>query len=159
QQFDLNGSGSYKVSDRMLKRVAVKSFDFTTSDQSQESPYSFNAPSYLVNLTNLVKQHKDADLMVIRANYPYAEMDPDDNYAVDQTWRLITYDWSDHNHDGNLWTDDNHNGTVNYALTGDLDHDGNSLVDYNNAEIDKGEYERFTYINQSTNAYTNFIRD
>jgi hypothetical protein len=159
QEFTLNGSGTYDVSDRMLKRIAVKSFDFNTSNVSKESTYNFNAPSYLINLTGLVKQHSDADLMVIRANYPYDEMDPDGDYAVDQLWRLITYDWTDTNHDGNLWTDKNHNGTVNYTPTQVIDHEGNAVINYKKSEIDKNEYERFTYINQSTNAYTNVIRD
>ena len=48
--------GSYKVSDRVLRRIAVKKFDFTTSDLSDETPSLFNAPNYLINLTKLVKQ-------------------------------------------------------------------------------------------------------
>jgi subtilisin family serine protease len=159
QEFTLNGGGTYQVSDRMLRRIAVKSFDFNSSDVSKESTYDFNAPSYLINLTNLVKRHSDADLMVIRANYPYDEMDPNNDYAVDQLWRLITYNWTDQNHDGNLWTDKNHNGTVNYTPTNVIDHQGNAVINYKKSEIDKNEYERFTYINQSTNAYTNVIRD
>ena len=128
-------------------------------DQSKESTYDFNAPSYLINLTDLVKRHSDADLMVIRANYPYDEMDPEDDYSVNQLWRLITYNWTDTNHDGKLWTDKNHNGTVNYTPTNVIDHDGNAVINYKKSEIEKGEYGRFTYINQSTNAYTNVIRD
>jgi subtilisin family serine protease len=159
QEFNLNGNGTYNVSDRMVRRIAVKSFDVTTSDQSEESPYNFNAPSYLVDLTSLVERHSNADLMVVRANYPYDEMDPEDDYAVNQTWRLITYDWTDTNQDGNLWTDTNGNGTVNYKPTKVIDHEGNAVINYKKSEIDKNEYERLTYINQSTNAYTNVIRD
>ena len=52
------------------------SFDFTTSDLSKETPFLFNAPNYLIDLTKMVRQHKTADLMVIRANYPVRPVRP-----------------------------------------------------------------------------------
>ena len=158
QKFTLSGPGSYKVSDRVLRRIAVKKFDLTTSDVSKETPYLFNAPNYLMDLTKLVKQHKSADLMVIRASYPYDQFDPDDDYATDQQWRMVTYNWTDQNHDGRLWTDKDHDGTVDNTPSDVTNNDGDPIPDFANSEIERGEYERFTYINQSTNAYTNMIR-
>lgn len=159
RKFALHGSGSYSISDRVLRRTAVKKFDFDTSDLSDETPYLFNAPNYLIDLTKLVKQHKSSDLMVIRANYPYDQLDPEDDYAANQLWRLITYNWTDINHDGKLWTDKDHDGTVDNVPSDATDHDGDPIPDFANSEVQKHEYERFTYINQSTNAFTNMIRE
>ena len=36
----------------------------TVADVANESAYTFNAPDYLIDVTQLVKQHPDADLMV-----------------------------------------------------------------------------------------------
>ena len=130
----------------------------TTSDLSDETPFLFNAPNYLIDLTKLVKQNKKADLMVIRANFPYDQFDPDDDYEANQQWRLITYNWTDQNHDGRLWRDKDHDGTVDNTPSDETNHDGDPIPDFANSEIQGGEYERFTYINQSTNAFTNMVR-
>jgi subtilisin family serine protease len=158
QQFTLDGSGRYDVSDRTLRRVGVEKFDYTTSPVSDETPYLFNAPNYLINLSKMVKEHKDADIMVIRANYPYDQFDPNDDYSEDQLWRMVTYDWTDANHDGRLWTDKDHDGTVDSEPSAETNIDGQPIPNFKKSEVEKGEYERFTYINQSTNAYTNIVR-
>jgi subtilisin family serine protease len=158
QTFQLAGTGKYQVSDQVLRRTAVKKFDFDTSDLSDESPFLFNAPNYLIDLTKLVKQNQSADLMVIRANFPYDQLDPEDDYAANQLWRLITYNWTDQNHDGRLWRDNDGDGTVDNAPSDRTDHDGNPIPDFANSEVQRGEYNRFTYINQSTNAFTNIVR-
>ena len=118
----------------------------------------FNAPNYLIDLTKLVKQNKNADLMVIRANFPYDQFDPDDDYTANQLWRLITYNWTDQNRDGRLWRDKDHDGTVDNTPSDKTNHDGDPIPDFAKSEIQGGEYERFTYINQSTNAFTNMVR-
>ena len=33
--------------------------------------------------------------MVVRANYPRNEFDPNGDYTADQAWRLLTYNWTD----------------------------------------------------------------
>ena len=38
--------------------------------------------------------------MVVRAIFPHSEFDPNGDYANDQAWRLLTYNWTDVNHDG-----------------------------------------------------------
>lgn len=157
QKFTLSGKGRYKVSDRVLRRVAVRKFDYSTKDVSNETPFLFNAPNYLINLTRMVKQHKNADLMVIRANYPYDQFDPNDDYATDQQWRMVTYNWSDLNRDGRLWRDKDHDGTVDNYPSDKIQTD-NPVPDFTKSEVQEGEYERFTYINQATNAYTNMVR-
>jgi subtilisin family serine protease len=159
QQFTLDGQGAYKISDRVLRRTDVESFNFTTSDLRNETPSLFNAPNYLIDLTRLVKQHKSSDLMVIRSNYPYNQFDPNDDYSTNQQWRMVTYDWTDINHDGRLWRDADHDGTVDNTPSDQTDNDGDPIPDFSKSEIQKGEYERLTYINQATNAYTNMVRD
>jgi len=158
QPFTLSGKGSYKISDRVLRRTALKRFNFSTSDLADETPFLFNAPNYLINLSRMVKQHKNADLMVIRSNYPYDQFDPDDDYATDQQWRMVTYNWTDINHDGRLWRDKDHDGTVDNTPSDQNNQDGDPIPDFAQSEVQRGEYERFTYINQATNAYTNMVR-
>ena len=98
--------------------------------------------------------------MVIRANYPRSEFDANNDYAEDQAWRLLTYDWTDQNHDGKLWTDANGNGVVDHAdlptssnIDGDPDHRLRA------SEMDKGEYVRFMYHRAGSNALMSFLRD
>lgn len=158
QQFTLSGPGSYNISDRVLRRTAVEKFDFNTSNLSNETPFLFNAPNYLMDLTKLVNKHKSADLMVIRASYPYAQFDPNDDFSTDQQWRMVTYNWTDQNHDGKLWADRDHDGTVDNFPSAATDIDGDPIPDFTRSEVERGEYERITYINQATNAYTNMVR-
>ena len=142
----------------MLRRTATTSFDFTTADVANETPSLFNAPNYLIDITKLVRSHPGADLMVIRSNYPYAEFDPDDDYSADQQWRMVTYNWTDRNRDGRLFTDRDRDGTLDEFPSDQTTIDGDPIPDFTRSEIQEGEYERLTYINQETNAYTNMVR-
>lgn len=161
QEFTIDGgSGSWDVSDRELLRTDVETFDFTSQNISQESTSNFNAPDYLIDLTSRINAHPDADLMVIRANYPRSEFDANADYAVDQAWRLLTYNWTDQNHDGNLWTDNNHNGVVNHAdLATSSNPDGFLDLNFAASEMDKGEYSRFMYHRPAANTLMSFLRD
>jgi subtilisin family serine protease len=158
QQFTLSGPGTYDVSDRVLRRTAVESFDFTTSNVANEQPFLFNGPNYLIDITKLVKRHADSDLMVIRSNYPYDQFDPNGDYSSEQQWRMYTYNWTDANHDGRLWRDRDNDGTVDNFGSAVTNIDGDPKIDPARSEIETGEYVRFTYINQDTNAYTNMVR-
>jgi subtilisin family serine protease len=158
QRFTLDGPGTYNVSDRVLRRTAVEKFDFNTSNLSNETPVLFNAPNYLIDLTKTVQKHRSADLMVIRASYPYAQFDPNDSFATDQQWRMITYNWTDRNGDRRLWTDRDHDGTVDNLPSAATTIDGDPIPDFSRSEVERGKYERITYINQATNAYTNMVR-
>jgi hypothetical protein len=143
---------------RVLRRTAVERFDFNTANLANETPFLFNAPNYPIDLTKMVKRHRSADLMVIRASYPYAQFDPNGDYATNQQWRMVTYNWTDQNHDGRLWKDRDRDGTVDNFPSAANDIDGDPIPDFSRSEVECGEYERFTYINQSTNAYTNMVR-
>ena len=55
----------------MLRRTDSETFSFTQQvDLRKESAYNFNAPDYLIDLTDMVRQHPDADLMVDPGELP-----------------------------------------------------------------------------------------
>jgi hypothetical protein len=160
QTFDITGPGTWNVSDRQLRRTDSESFSLSSKDVSQESVSNFNAPDYLVDLTNRVHAHPDADLMVIRLNYPRAQFDPNNDYDEDQAWRLLTYNWTDVNGDGRLWTDTDGDGIVDHADKATSSNiDGFNDVDFARSEIEQGEYGRFMYHRAGSNALMSFVRN
>jgi hypothetical protein len=119
---------------------------------------NFNAPDYLVDLTSQVKAHPDADLMVVRLNYPRSEFDPNNDYAEDQAWRLLTYNWTDVNGDGKLWTDADGDGVVDHADKATSSNiDAFNDIDFTKSEMQKGEYVRFMYHRAGSNALMSFV--
>ena len=158
QTFNVGGGGAWKVSDRTLRKTGSANLSLTTN-QAAETPYTFNAPDYLVDITNLVKQNPNADLMVLRGIYPHEQLDANGDYAADQAWRMLAYSWTDVNHDGKLWTDKDHDGVVDKVASAETNIDGDPLIDYKKSEIEKGEYVRFAYNNPSANSYMVQVRD
>ena len=129
QTFTVRNTGqtSKKIllkSDVLTKSFPDYKFNWTTSPINTEDPYNFNRPNYLMNITNKIPQ--GTDLMVMKMAQPFSEFDTDSNYAIDNRWVLLAYDWTDVNSNGRLWQD-NGNGAVNAS------------------EIDAGEYVRFGY--------------
>jgi hypothetical protein len=161
QEFTIAGGGTWDISDRQMVRTDVETFEFSSQNISKESPANFNAPDYLIDITDMVDAHPDADLMVIRANYPRSQFDGHpQNYDEDQAWRLLTYDWTDQDNDGMLWNDANGNGVVNYTqLPFSANPDGFLEINYGASEIDEGEYVRFMYHRAGSNHLMSFLRD
>jgi hypothetical protein len=160
QTFKINGGGTWSISDRAMKRTATEQFPITTSSVSRESAFNFNAPDYLVDISDRVKQHPGADLMVVRAVFPHSELDPDGDYSEDQAWRLLTYNWTDVNRDHRLWSDRDHDGAVDHVdRANGTDIDGNALIDFPRSEVEKGEYVRFMYHRPGANELMSFVRD
>jgi hypothetical protein len=159
QTFNVNGPGTWSVSDRYLKRTDRKVLNFTTSSQTKESAWSFNSPDYLIDVSKEIKAHPNADLMIVRANYPHGQLDTDGDYAADQNWRLFSYRWTDRDRDGRLWTDRDQDGAVDHADRDETDIDGDPLIDYRRSEIERGEYVRQTYLNNTTNSFTTMVRN
>ncbi|MFI7064595.1 hypothetical protein ACIBL3_26630 [Kribbella sp. NPDC050124] len=160
QKFTLQGPGVWQVSDRQLVRTANDTFSLSSKDLSKESTANFNAPDYLIDLTKKVRQHRDADLMVVKLEYPRSQFDGDNNLTEDQGWRLLTYNWTDVNHDGKLWTDKDHNGVVNHTdKTTSSNIDGFLDLDFAKSELQQGEYSRFMYHRAGANALQSFVRD
>ena len=160
QTFTITGGGTWDVADRQMVRTDSESFEFSSENISQENPFNFNAPDYLMDLTERVEDHPDADLMVVRLNFPRGQFDLGADYDFDQSWRLLTYDWTDINDDGNLWTDANDNGVVNHAdlpVSTNIDH--NLDINFAASEMDEGEYVRFMYHRAGSNALMSFVRD
>jgi hypothetical protein len=159
QAFTVNGSG-WQASDRVVKRTATKSMAFSSKPLANESPYNFNAPDYLVDLSSLIRENRDADLMVVRLNYPRAQFDPNGDYVADQDWRLLTYSWTDIDRDGRLWRDRDGDGVVDKTLKSTSSNiDGFADIDFRRSEIDRGEYVRLMYHRAGANALQNFVRD
>jgi hypothetical protein len=159
--FQLSGSGKYRVSDRYLRKTDTVNMSFTSSPMANESAYNFNAPDYLIDLTKLVKQHRNADLMVVRANYPRAQFDGNVDYDEDQAWRLLTYNWTDVNRDRNLWRDRDRDGVVDHiqkTTSSNIDHNLDIDFEAPATEIDKGEYVRFMYHRPGSQTLQSFVR-
>jgi hypothetical protein len=153
QAFDLDGAGTYALSDRYLTKTDSETFPFTTAPISQESVGNFNVPDYLIDISDMVAAHPNADMIAISANFNLDEFDVDHDYAYDQRWRLLAYDWTDINGDGNLWTDKDQDGAVDHK-----DYNKSSNIDFNadvkwdSSEIDQYEYERFSYTSAASDS-------
>ncbi len=142
-----NSTVHVSISDQWMQKIGTHEFDWTSSsidvepitlaDAPVDTEYTWDVPHYLWNVTDLVPD--DADMVVMRFNYPWAEFDPGNSYQTDEvnSWYLTSYDWKDVDGDGQLWTDGNGDGVID---------DG---------EIDGGEYMRFEYSNQR--ATTHYI--
>jgi hypothetical protein len=158
--FQVTGSGKYRVSDRYLHKTDTERMTFTSAPMANESVYTFNAPDYLIDLTKVVKKHHNADLMVIRANFPRSQFDGNVDYDEDQAWRLLTYNWTDVDRDRNLWTDRDRDGVVDHIQKATSSNiDGNPDIDFAQSEIDQGEYVRFMYHRAGSNALQSFVRE
>ncbi len=160
QSFTIGGpSNGWSVSDRVLRQYASDSMTFQSQPLSQESTENFDAPDYLLDITSKIKAHPDADIVVIRATYPYSEFDGNSDNQSDQAWRLLAYNWTDVNHDGKLWSDTNGNGVVNHVdQSSSSNIDGFNDINFKKSEIEQGEYERFFYHRPGSNVLMGFIR-
>jgi hypothetical protein len=139
QTFTLNNpSGAAQnvtLRDGYLQEVAdsVITGDLTTTDQGEETPV-FGKPDYLVQVPR-DQIPADTDLMVVRTAHSYETFDADDDQTYDSRWRLLVYDWTDLNDDGNLFTDTDSDGYVDGGADGSITSD----------ELDVGEYNRYGY--------------
>ena len=158
KSFSLAGGAPSSISDRYLTLADAEEFPFSSKDQASESPYTFQSPDYLLDLTSKVDAHPDADLLVIRVNFKRSALDPDANLAADQAWRLLPYNWTDVNHDGRLWKDKDGDGVVDHSVTKDVDIDDHEVLDFRKSEIQEGEYIRFMYHRPDHNALVSYVR-
>ncbi len=127
---------SLTVSDAWYQRTSVTTMAVTL-DSAEESPYDFNRPDYLTEITDMVPP--GTELVVARVTQDFEEFAPtgdfDSNASTHNTVRPLIYDWKDQDGSMSLWDDANDNGYVNEG------------------EIDSGEYMRFTYHNNFANAH------
>jgi len=158
QTFNVGGGGTWNVSDRQLHKTGTANLSLQTN-LANESPYTFNAPDYLIDISSLVKQNPNADVMVLRAIYPHNQLDANGDYKGDQTFRMLAYNWTDINRDGKLWVDKDHDGVVDKVASSQTNIDGEPLIDYPKSEIERGEYVRFAYNNPTSNSYMVQVRD
>ncbi len=124
------------VEPSVLERTTTETFSVTL-DPAQLSPYRFDRPDWISDdLSSRIPT--DTDLVVFRVRMPMAALDPSGMQGMDWTngLRTLVYDWTDVNHDGELWHDLNGNGFVNDP-------------GYSGPEIQSGEYVRFVYSNNT----------
>ena len=146
------------ISDRYLTLADSEEFPLSSVDQAKESPYTFQSPDYLFDLTSKVNAHPGADLLVIRVNFKRSALDPDANFTADQAWRVLPYNWTDVNHDGRLWKDKDGDGVVDHKTTKEVDIDDHEILDFKKSEIQEGEYIRFMYHRPDHNALVSYVR-
>ncbi len=125
------------VSDDQLVRIGQKEIDFTTVNRSKETA-SFYMPDYLIDIEPYIPA--GTALMEVELVHPFAEFDPDGNYAYNSRWRVVPTDWTDLNGDGVLYTDLDANGAINCPIVGGVPN-----FDDPACEIQANEYLRFGY--------------
>jgi hypothetical protein len=73
---------------------------------------------------------------------------------------MLTYNWTDVNGDGNLWTDQDNDGAVDHNTTGNSSNiDLFADINFASSEMDQGEYVRFMYHRPGANTLQSFVRD
>lgn len=163
QEFAIDGDGNgWAVSDRTMRRTDTVDISDRIAVQpvDREDPYTFNAPTYLADISDVVAEHGEADLLVVRMTYPLDQLDPDGDYSAENVWRLLTYSWTDQDGDGQLWVDEDGDGTVDVTTLGTSSNiDGFPDIDYDRSELDEGEYVRTTYHNPVANVASVSMRD
>lgn len=149
QTFTLHNDSTHDVevslSAQVLRRIDSREMSFTSKPVDQESRSNFNAPDYLFPIENVPE---NADLMIVSANFPFEQFDPDGDYEQNQLWRLLIYDWTDINGDGNLWADTDGDGIVDHVNKVPFEPaniDGFPALDWSQSEIDRYEYVRVMY--------------
>jgi len=104
------------------------------------SNYADTLPHYVVDLTNEIATY-NASYVRAELVYPFASFDQNGDSqwtGSDGHWRVLFYDWKDHNGDGNLWVDTDSDGIVD---SGEIDTVPDSLSSYGV----RHEYLRLTY--------------
>ena len=78
-----SGSGrrAHQGRDRQLGADAARDVLVHEQAAREREPYNFNAPDYVIDITERVKRHKKADLMVVRVNFPYSQFDANGDYV------------------------------------------------------------------------------
>jgi hypothetical protein len=149
------------ISDGELLRVGQDTFDYTITPQMAANyAQGYNplkAPPIIIPLTakphemaanpwwNNVSIPAGTDLMIVRMNLPYAQMDPNEDLHSNNNFRLVVYNWKDVNNDHKVWNDANGNGFVDIAGDGTYNIDVLENLDFANSEIQESEYGRFGY--------------
>jgi hypothetical protein len=126
-----NRTYDVKVADVTLERAHELSF--TVSLLQGSTPFTFTLPTYLREVTDLIKQY-DPDLVQAQVIQTFDSFDVNGDYLGDNNFRAILYDWTDLNGDGNLWIDTNNNGVVE-----------TSEIDGTTGPNGESEYNRFAY--------------
>ncbi|MGQ0797866.1 MAG: S8 family serine peptidase, partial [Methanobacteriota archaeon] len=107
---NFGGPKNVTISDWTLERIGTDSWTITTTNTTESAP-DFLRPDYLIDLTGLVPP--GTALLKATVSFPFAQFDPEVNYAFNSRWRVLLYNWKDYDANGSYWTDANGNGVVN----------------------------------------------
>jgi uncharacterized repeat protein (TIGR01451 family) len=157
------------ISDVYLKRIGDKEFPFTVTSAmvaAETGDNFYNGFHYFIPITAEagfdpswynVAIPDDTELMCVRMIFPQEEFDVDGDYAWDNRFYLVVYNWQDENNNGIVWDDKDGNGVVNFDNAPDLGTDGlkaspELLWDDPDNEIDQWEFGRFGYNRPSGNS-------
>jgi uncharacterized repeat protein (TIGR01451 family) len=168
------------VQDSEMKLIGSEEFDFTVTEEmvAAESAYGtenqdnfYKAFNYFIPITatadadsdwHNIDVPADTDLMIVRQVFPYDEFDADGDYAWDNRFYLMVYNWMDVNNDGDVWEDKDGNDVVNFINSGVISQiDGAQELDWDDprTELDRWEYGRFSYHRPSGNRNEMWVRD
>lgn len=127
---------SVTVSSAMYARTRTETFTVTLDPSQEASGYDFSSPDYVRNVTSSIAT--DTDLTVFRVTVPLSEYCPDGTIGASGDFnaiRVLTYDWTDVNHDGRLLASGASSGVVT------------TIGPSGATAIEPGEYMRFAYAN------------
>jgi len=143
------------------RRIDSFEFPFASAVVTDESPYTFNVPDYLIPI-EIDDVPEGAELMVVRLIYPMDQADVDANQVIDNNWRMGVYQHTDWNDNQTLWTDKDGDGAVDGVVYGPaapgqpptttVGLEGSAAAtDFSKSEIEEGEYMRFSYLTNEAN--------
>ncbi|NLE57345.1 MAG: S8 family serine peptidase, partial [Planctomycetes bacterium] len=167
-----------------LKLIKQDEFDFTVTPQMVDSEYDYGVANrdnfykafqYMIPITAVpgmddswynLDVPPDTELMVVRALFPFDELDTDGNYIQDNRFYLMVYNWTDVNGNGIVWDDKDGNGVVNIINRPEVifDYDlidGGMELNWDDPrnELDRYEYARFGYHRPTSNRLEMWVSD
>jgi hypothetical protein len=143
------------ISPQYMRRIGQYELDWvsaTITDENDSGAYNFNAPDYLIPVDKSAIP-EGTDLMVVNVAMPRPQ------YSSTNVWRLLVYQHTDIDADGRLWHDRDQDGIVDKGmLSTSHSIDGFLDLDWEQAELDRYEYMRFSYDNRTRNNLHMFVQ-
>ena len=170
---DTTSAISVTVSDAYLELIEAEEFDFTVTAAmvEDEEDNFYKAFNYFIPITATagmdaswynIEVPADTELMVVRQAFPFDEYDYDGDYAWDNRFYLMVYNWKDVDDDGLVWDDKDANGVVDFVnATTDSGLKSSPELEWDDpiTELDRWEYGRFGYNRPEGNTNELMVHD
>lgn len=163
-----------EISDAVLTLIGSEQLELTVTPDmvaGENADNFYKAFQYMIPLTATASADASmhnivippgTDLMVVRQAFPFDEFDVDGNFAYDNRFYLMVYNWKDVDGDGIVWDDKDGNGVVNFVNDSAV-----TLIDYGTelvwddpiTELDRYEYGRFGYNRPTANTNELMVHD